>query len=637
VGVLAFSAFHALAEIGRIATAADTTRLLAGVAATLVFLPLHLRHLWFGMRAQRPPHGALTLSVMAGAQVVGLLVVGPAWLLMLGALGCSALLVLAAPWSLAMLAACVAAPEVRASIAGLHGFFGPYRLSPSDESIFSYEILVLALAQFALVWMLAGVDQLRRSRDALARAAAEHERRRVRGEVQASLTSRLEGILDAGREVSRATHGLGGIAAPVIRLDRLLELSHGALSDLRRIVAYAREPVGESASSGLLQAARDKRTPVGRALTIKRARLACWTQYALWFAFPPLYATGVLPGVILPTSAPVVVCASAAMACLMAPLVVARMRGCRYRYATQFWWLMLAIWVAALPAGGDAWTAAGLFVAAAGAISFGGYRRVLPTIAITLAISLHEALAVLPHVPHLSALVWADQIGGGVLLALFIPAALAACPVLVHVLVNLEDVRDQLASHAAAAERRRVSSDLHDILGQSLTAISLKASVARELLIAGDRAGAAAEVQEVLELTEAQAFELDAVARRQRRVELNIELDAAVELLRAAQVDVTVHAQLEQIDETSSALLGWAIREGTTNILRHANANACEIAVERCDGQILLELRNDGVRASNRGGTGLAGLAERLAAAQGTATARPLPGGRFELRVELPA
>jgi two-component system sensor histidine kinase DesK len=180
-------------------------------------------------------------------------------------------------------------------------------------------------------------------------------------------------------------------------------------------------------------------------------------------------------------------------------------------------------------------------------------------------------------------------------------------------------------------------SDLHDILGQSLTAISLKAGLARELVISGDRTAAHSEVTDVLALAEAQAAEIDQVAGNQRRVQLTTELDAAVALLRAAGIDVSTAIDLEELNDDVSTLLGWAIREGTTNILRHANARSCEIVLRRNDGRVQLQLRNDGARTPAPGGSGLAGLHERLALAQGSAQAEPLPGGRFQLHVQLPA
>jgi two-component system sensor histidine kinase DesK len=87
----------------------------------------------------------------------------------------------------------------------------------------------------------------------------------------------------------------------------------------------------------------------------------------------------------------------------------------------------------------------------------------------------------------------------------------------------------------------------------------------------------------------------------------------------------------------ASAVLGFAVREGATNILRHADARHCTIHALRQDGVIRLELVNDGAGTRRTHGTGLQNLADRLAELDGRAAGGPLGGGRFRLRVEVPA
>jgi two-component system sensor histidine kinase DesK len=82
-------------------------------------------------------------------------------------------------------------------------------------------------------------------------------------------------------------------------------------------------------------------------------------------------------------------------------------------------------------------------------------------------------------------------------------------------------------------------------------------------------------------------------------------------------------------------LLSYAVREGATNVLRHAQARECSIRAVRGGGQLELELRNDGAAGSRApGGTGLPGLADRLAVRGGVADATMLPSGQFVLRAE---
>jgi two-component system sensor histidine kinase DesK len=86
------------------------------------------------------------------------------------------------------------------------------------------------------------------------------------------------------------------------------------------------------------------------------------------------------------------------------------------------------------------------------------------------------------------------------------------------------------------------------------------------------------------------------------------------------------------------ALLGFAAREGATNVIRHSHARRCEIAVRQVGDVAQLEVRDDGIGAQTHahGGSGLRGLAERMAEAGGTLEAGPVEGGGFRLIARLP-
>jgi two-component system sensor histidine kinase DesK len=203
-------------------------------------------------------------------------------------------------------------------------------------------------------------------------------------------------------------------------------------------------------------------------------------------------------------------------------------------------------------------------------------------------------------------------------------------------LAELEATRHTLAEPAVRVERKRLSSDLHDVLGQTLTAISLKGDLTRRL-IERDRERAAGEVEDLLALATGQAGEMSAVARGEPEVAFDGETANALALLEAAGVRVHADVALGRLDAETSALLGYAVREGETNILRHARARRCSIRAVRTGGQLELELRNDGAEGRRApGGSGLPGLADRLAGHGGPAEATELPGGRFVLRVRLP-
>ncbi|KAB8193783.1 hypothetical protein FH608_021540 [Nonomuraea phyllanthi] len=218
-------------------------------------------------------------------------------------------------------------------------------------------------------------------------------------------------------------------------------------------------------------------------------------------------------------------------------------------------------------------------------------------------------------------------------------AALAGGARLVRLVNELEAARTELAATAVGAERIRVSRDLHDLLGQSLSAISLKGDLALRLL-AKDTAAARAEIESLTGVARDALHGVRAITRDQHTVSLRTEIDGAAALLGAAGVDTRLDvADLPALPESAQSALAWAIREGTTNLLRHSKAGSCTITLSRLRGRIRLDIVNDGVRiAAGQGpqhGSGLAGVAERAAAASGSSEAG-VHDGRFRLSVEVP-
>jgi two-component system, NarL family, sensor histidine kinase DesK len=82
-------------------------------------------------------------------------------------------------------------------------------------------------------------------------------------------------------------------------------------------------------------------------------------------------------------------------------------------------------------------------------------------------------------------------------------------------------------------------------------------------------------------------------------------------------------------------LLAWAVREGTTNVIRHSDARTCSITASRRDGKVRLEIVNDGARPPTGKGSGLAGLGERARALSGSMSTEHT-GDRFRLTVDVP-
>ncbi|MEU1725742.1 sensor histidine kinase [Actinomadura sp. ATCC 39365] len=213
--------------------------------------------------------------------------------------------------------------------------------------------------------------------------------------------------------------------------------------------------------------------------------------------------------------------------------------------------------------------------------------------------------------------------------------ALVAGARLVLLLEELEATRAELAAAAVGEERVRVSRDLHDLLGQSLSAISLKGDLALRLLVK-DAGAARAEIESLTGVARDALRDVRAITRDELAVSLGTEIDGAAALLGAAGVDTRLDvAALPPLSGPAHDALAWAIREGTTNLLRHSEATTCAITVARGGGTVRLEIVNDGVRGVGGPGSGLAGVTERARAASGSSSTA-VHDGRFRLSVEVP-
>ncbi|MEV0201840.1 histidine kinase [Nonomuraea sp. NPDC050691] len=193
------------------------------------------------------------------------------------------------------------------------------------------------------------------------------------------------------------------------------------------------------------------------------------------------------------------------------------------------------------------------------------------------------------------------------------------------------DGKEAKASLAVAEERLRFARDLHDLLGHSLSVISLKSELAAKLATrAGAEGNAAREMADVRRLAAEALAEVQLAVDGYRTLDLEEELHGVRAALEAAGARCEIDAATAGLSPAARALLAWAVREGATNVLKHSAATRCSITIR--DGA--LEMRNDGVHVVGDpgDGSGLRGLAERMAAAGGTFAAGPDPAGEFVLK-----
>jgi signal transduction histidine kinase len=203
---------------------------------------------------------------------------------------------------------------------------------------------------------------------------------------------------------------------------------------------------------------------------------------------------------------------------------------------------------------------------------------------------------------------------------------------------ELDDARSELAGLAVARERLRFARDLHDLLGFSLSAITLKTELAHRLVPrTPDRARR--ELTEILGVSRQALADVRAVASSYRELSLDDEMASSRSVLTAADVVVTMKCDRGDLPTRTRTVLATVLREGVTNLLRHSKAEQCEITVTRDDRAVSIEIVNDGVRETDEPvdhGNGIDNLTSRVEDLGGVLTAGPGPDETYRLHATIP-
>jgi two-component system, NarL family, sensor histidine kinase DesK len=207
---------------------------------------------------------------------------------------------------------------------------------------------------------------------------------------------------------------------------------------------------------------------------------------------------------------------------------------------------------------------------------------------------------------------------------------------LIATVIELRTARAEVARLAISDERLRISRDVHDILGHSLSVIALKAQVARRLM-QSDPEAAAQAIGDVETVARESLVEVRGMVTGYRQRSLADELQGARDVLDAAGIAFAITRGTSVPPAPVDSLLAWTVREGVTNVLRHSRAHHCEISLTSSDTGFTVAIVDDGVGGvANAGGTGLHGLRERVGAAGGRVDAGPGDGGGFRLQAYVP-
>jgi signal transduction histidine kinase len=217
---------------------------------------------------------------------------------------------------------------------------------------------------------------------------------------------------------------------------------------------------------------------------------------------------------------------------------------------------------------------------------------------------------------------------------------------LTKLVAELAETRTQLAKMAISEERLRFARDLHDLLGLSLSAMTLKAELTQRLL-GIEPTKAADELAEILELARQALADVRSVASSYRELSLDDEYRSAESVLTAADVRVRMDVQYTDLPVLIRTVLAVVLREGVTNVLRHCKAERCDIVIRQTDTEVYLDIVNDGVERADGtatapvngsvvAGSGIRNLSYRVAKVGGELHTGLEPDGRFRLRVGVP-
>jgi len=205
---------------------------------------------------------------------------------------------------------------------------------------------------------------------------------------------------------------------------------------------------------------------------------------------------------------------------------------------------------------------------------------------------------------------------------------------------KLRMAHEEIEALAAVAERERIARDLHDVLGHTLSVITLKAELAKRLIDSNTEANiqrAGIEIADVERTARTALAEVREAIGGYRSRGLIAEIDHARLTLQAASVTLISTTTPEDTAGLSAAeetVLALALREAVTNIVRHARATQCRLTLVTQDGRRKLRVEDDGQHPLAHEGNGLRGMRERVESLGGTLSLQRDHG--THLLIELP-
>ena len=241
--------------------------------------------------------------------------------------------------------------------------------------------------------------------------------------------------------------------------------------------------------------------------------------------------------------------------------------------------------------------------------------------------------------PAMAAHLSAADVGYYVVSTVLTGLVIFAVSSLSGLVLEVNRTRAEMARMAVIQERLRVARDLHDLLGYSLSTITLKSELTHRLLPhSADRARQ--HLAEVLDVARQALADVRQVATGYRDMSLADEAESARSVLAAAEVDADIEISCGALPRAVDTVMATVLREAITNVLRHSKAGTCVIRATEHAGTVRLEVGNDAatvnLTASLEHGSGLDNLASRLERIGGRLSAGLRDKGWFQLLAEAP-
>jgi two-component system sensor histidine kinase DesK len=192
--------------------------------------------------------------------------------------------------------------------------------------------------------------------------------------------------------------------------------------------------------------------------------------------------------------------------------------------------------------------------------------------------------------------------------------------------------REAVEHLAVVAERERIARDLHDLLGHTLSVIVIKSELAAKLADR-DITRAVAEIRDVERISRTALQEVRRAIHGYRGERLQDELTNGRAALTAAGVTLDASVEIIGLDPEKERALALALREAMTNVIRHARARRCTVALSRDGEFVRLVIEDDGVGGDHVAGAGLSGMRARLAEIGGSLVCEGSHGTRLTLVV----